>query len=151
MSKAKKILTNFRVLIALVAIISALIAIHPNPLVEGVTIRNVAVNSTAAIAGIESPEPTTLPMNRERITTINNQKITNINDYYKILSTLKPNRTIHLRTNKALYKLVTEEEFLIVSLNETEEITEETFDVELNKTVNITKNITKTQHTTKQT
>ncbi len=147
MSKAKKILFNARVLIAIIAIISALIAIHPNPFVEGVTIRNVVSNSTAAIAGIESPEPTDSPMSRERITAINNEKISDINDYYKFLSTLKPNRTVHLRTNRGLYKLTTQEDFLITELNETEEITEEIFDLELNKTINITKNITKIERT----
>ncbi|MBW2966241.1 MMPL family transporter [Candidatus Woesearchaeota archaeon] len=144
MSKIKKIFTHWRVIIALVAIVLAIVAIHPNTFVKGVTIRAVAVNSSASIAGIESPKPTASPMSRERIISMNNIPIETLEDYYEFISTLKSNRTVHVKTNKKLYKLVTKAEIETIILNETEtkEIVEEIFDEELNETVNKTKTIT---------
>ena len=143
MSKTKKIFTSPRILIAITVVLLSLLVISPNPFVEGITIRSIETDSTASIAGMTSPEPTTLPMNRERIIAINNQEIKNLNDYHEFISTLTPNRTIHIRTNKGIYRLITEEKYELIELNETEEITEETFDEELNETITITKNITK--------
>jgi len=110
MSKAKKILTHWRVIIALIAVVLAIVAIHPNTFAKGVTIRAVAVNSSASLAGIESPKPTASPMSRERIIAMNNIPINNLEDYYKFISTLKPNRTVHVKTNKDLYRLVTNDD-----------------------------------------
>ncbi len=105
MKKIKKIFKNFRVIIALVAVILALVAIHPNPFAEGVAIRNIALNSSASEAGIESPNPTVSPMSREVVLSINNKPIEDIEDYYDFKRTLEVNRTVHVKTNKDLYKL----------------------------------------------
>ncbi|MBW2981489.1 MMPL family transporter [Candidatus Woesearchaeota archaeon] len=107
MSKAKKIITHWRVIIALAAIVLALVAIHPNPFVKGVTIRAVTFNSSVSSAGITSTKPTSSPMSRERIISMNNIPIENLEDYYDFISTLKANRTVHIKTNKNLYKLIT--------------------------------------------
>jgi preprotein translocase subunit SecD len=141
MIKAKKIITHWKVIIALIAIVLAVVAIHPNPFAKGVTIRAVAFNSSASIAGITSPKPTASPMSRERIITMNNVPIGSLEDYYGFISDLKVNRTVHIKTNKNLYRLVTKPEVEIIVLNETEskEITEEAFDEKLNKTVNRTR------------
>jgi preprotein translocase subunit SecD len=140
MSRAKKIFTNLRVIIALVAILLAVVAIHPNPFVKGIAIRNIAFNSSASLAGIQSPKPTANPMSRERIISMNNVPIDNLQDYYDFVSSLKINRTINLKTNKGLYKLTTREKIEIKQLNETEtkKITESIFNETLNKTINIT-------------
>ena len=103
MGKTKKIFTNFKVIIALVAVLLAVFAIHPNPTAEGVAIRSINANSSASIAGIESPKPTATPMSRERVIAINNRPIENIEDYYEFEESLKANRTVHVRTNEGLY------------------------------------------------
>jgi len=107
MKKVKKIFKNFRVIVALVAVLLALVAMHPNPFAEGVAIRNVKMNSSAAEAGIESPKPTASPMSKERIISINSRPIEDIGDYYAFENILEENRTVHVKTNKDLYRLET--------------------------------------------
>lgn len=143
MSKFKKIFTNFRVWLVLIFLLLMIVAIHPNPWADGVAIRSVALNSSAAIAGIESPKPTTAPMSRERIVAMNNIPITNLDDYYSFVEGLESNRTVQVKTNKGLYRLVTQEAYEIIVLNETVTriVTEEVFDKKLNKTINATKTI----------
>jgi len=132
--------TDVRVIIVLAVLVLAVVAIHPNPFAKGVAIRSVAFNSSAAFSGIESPKPTLSPMSRERIIAMNNQEINSIEDYYSFVSTLKPERNIHIKTNKGLYKLTTREKTETTILNETElkEVIREEFDNETNTTRNIT-------------
>ena len=122
--KVKKLLTNWRVIILIFFLVVSVIAIHPT-LSKGAAIRNVITNSSASIAGIPQPKPNILPVNRERITSINNAPINTVDDYYKYASTLAPNRTITVKTNRAVYKLLTQENFETITLNETEEKTVE--------------------------
>ena len=82
MSKIKRIFTNARVLILLVVLLFAVVAIHPSPWSEGVSIRNVLLNSSANLAGFENPKPGTQPMNQERIISINNEPIYSLDDYF---------------------------------------------------------------------
>jgi preprotein translocase subunit SecD len=144
MSKIKKIFTNVKVIIAIIALILAVIAINPNPWADGLAIRSVAKNSSAAIAGIQSPTSSIPPMSREVISNINNIPVKSLKDYYDFVNTLEPNRTFTIKTNKNLYRLTTKPAYKITLLNETETqlVTEEKFDEILNKTVNITKTIT---------
>lgn len=143
MGKTKKIFTNIRIIIVLIAVLLALVTIRPNPFATGVAIRSISINSSAALAGIESPNPTAAPMSRELILSINNKPINNIEDYYAVESTLKLNRTTHVRTNRGLYSLFTKPLVETTILDEiiTKTITEEVFDEALNKTVNITRKI----------
>ena len=143
MGKTKKIFTNIRVIIILIALLFAVVAIHPNPWAKGVAIRNIALNSSASLAGIESPKPTASPMSRERIILMNNIPINTLEDYYDFADDLKINRSVIVKTNKGLYKLTTRPEIEIVVLNETEfkTITEEVFDEDLNTTKNVTRKI----------
>ena len=106
--KIKKLITNLRVIILVFFLVISLIAIHPT-LSEGVAIRNVITNSSASIAGIQQPKPNMLPVARERVIAINNQQIKDIDSYARQISSLSPNRTITIKTNKALYKLTTPE------------------------------------------
>ena len=62
MGKLKKIFTNWRVILVLIAVLLAVVAIHPNPTAKGVAIRGVVVDSAASLAGIESPEPGKRPL-----------------------------------------------------------------------------------------
>ena len=86
MGKLKKIFTNWRVIFVLIAVLLAVVAIHPNPAAKGVAIRGVAVDSAASLAGIESPEPITTPMSRARIIAMNNVVIEDVKDYYDFIS-----------------------------------------------------------------
>jgi preprotein translocase subunit SecD len=105
MGKVKKVYTNVRILILVAAIIMAVVAINPNPWNDGVTIRSVAKNSSAQLAGIMAPSPTSTPMSKERILAMNNVPVHNEQDYYSIISALEPGMKVVIKTNKALYSL----------------------------------------------
>lgn len=108
MGKLKKVFTNWRVIICFVAVLLAIFAISPNPFADGVAVRSVLTNSSAALAGMESPKPTSTLMNLERITAINNEPIDDMTDYNNFISELKPNRSITIKTTDGLYKLTTQ-------------------------------------------
>ncbi len=76
-------------------------AINPNPFSKGVAIRTVTLNSTAYLSGITSPNPSEVPMNRERIIEINKIAINSVSDFDNILDTLPQNTTLMLKTEKA--------------------------------------------------
>ena len=135
-SKLKKLLTSWRVIFLAVFIVISLIAIHPT-VSEGIAIRSVISNSSASLAGIQQPKPNIMPVAREKILSINNRPMDSLEDYYKFVESLSPNRTIQITTNKGIYKLATQEVFETVDLNETEEkIVEELVEktVEINGT-----------------
>src|SRR3989344_1118981 len=135
-SKLKKLLTSWRVIFLAVFIVISLIAIHPT-VSEGIAIRSVISNSSASLAGIQQPKPNIMPVAREKILSINNRPMDSLEDYYKFVESLSPNRTIQITTNKGIYKLATQEVFETVDLNETEEkIVEELIEktVEINGT-----------------
>ncbi|MBC8444119.1 hypothetical protein H8D83_00885 [Candidatus Woesearchaeota archaeon] len=148
MGKTKKIFTSLRVIVVLIAVLLAIVAIHPNPWVTGVAIRSIELNSSASLAGIESPKPTSSPMSKERITSINNIPIKNVLDYENFVSSLTVNRTITVKTNKQSYLLKTKPAYKTIILNETEEqIIPEI--IQINETINgtttlINKTINKT-------
>ncbi|MEK6943495.1 MAG: MMPL family transporter [Nanoarchaeota archaeon] len=104
--KVKKLLTSWRVIILALFLIISVVAINPT-LSEGVAIRSVAVNSSANEAGILQPKPNIQPVQRERILSINNRPIENIDDYYSVLSSFSPNRTFQIKTTKGAYKITT--------------------------------------------
>lgn len=107
MNKAKQIIKNLRIIILLVFLFFAVLAIHPNPYASGAAIRAIAPNSSAQIAGIESPLPTATPMSRERILSVNNMPVDYVADFFRYTSDLKPNITVHITTNKETYILKT--------------------------------------------
>jgi len=114
----KKLFTNWRVVLLLVFLVFAIVSIHPQVLGnEGVTIRSVMSNSSAAVAGIKNPSPQVTPLAKERIISINGKKVSNINDYYDIVTTLKLDRTVRIETDKTIYPLVTKtDEFGVIDL-----------------------------------
>jgi len=147
MSQLKKIFTNLRVIILLAVILFAVIAINPHPFNKGVAIRNVMMNSSASLAGIESPKPTATPMSKEIIISINNEPINNLNDYYSFESDLKPNRTVRIKTNKGIYRLITKYRTETIVLNETinKTITKEVDVTEIINGTKVNKTINKTE------
>ncbi len=147
MSKLKKIFTNLRVIILLAVILFAVVAINPNPLNKGVTIRNVIINSSASLAGIESPKPTASPMSKEIIISMNNKPINNVLDYYSFEAGLKPNRTVRIKTNKGIYRLITKYKTETIILNETinKTVTEEVNATIIVNGTKVSKKINKTK------
>jgi len=106
----KDIFLNWRVIILLVFLLFALISIQPHFFGnEGVTIRSVAVNSSAARAGIQNPSPTSSPLAKEKIISFNGEKISSVGDYYSLSDNLKINRTVTIETSENIYSLYTKE------------------------------------------
>jgi len=133
MSSLKKMLKSVRIVVLLIFVILSLVAIHPKPGAEGVAIRSVAPNSSASLAGIESPKPNVAPMSREVIILVNNEPIRDEADFYEKTKDLRINQTIQIKTNKGFYQLNTKPLLNITKLNETEEkIVEKT--IQINKT-----------------
>ncbi len=116
----KKAITNVRIIILVVFILLSLVAVHPSFGREGVAIRNVMRNGSAAEAGIKSPQPNAQPMSREIILAMNNVPIQTMDDYYAFTKDLDLNRTIQVKTNKGLYRLATKPLTETIILNETE-------------------------------
>ena len=103
--KLKKIITNWRVIILIVFLLFAIISIKPSPSVDGVIIKNVLTNSSAADAGIPAPDPKLPPLSKERITSFNGLPVKSISQYYSYLSGLSDNMTVRIGTNKKLLKI----------------------------------------------
>ncbi|PIN81962.1 hypothetical protein COV11_00455 [Candidatus Woesearchaeota archaeon CG10_big_fil_rev_8_21_14_0_10_30_7] len=106
MAKIKQLLLNWKVLVFITFILLSLIAIRPN-FAQGVAIKAVIANSAAANAGFIT-EKNVLPVNLERIIKIDDQEITNLQDYYSFVETLQVNQTLRFKTNKKLYLLTTQ-------------------------------------------
>lgn len=143
MTKFKKMLKNFRVIILLIFLVLAIVSINPNPWREGVTIRTVTTESSANIAGMTNPDPSSTPMARERIIEINDKPISDVTDYNNLIQTLEINSTVKIKTNERSYYLMVKPDIEIIELDELIEknITEEIFNNETQEFENITKTI----------
>ena len=151
--KAMRILKDTRVIIFLVSLFLGLLMLHPQPFTGGVAIRSVARNSSALLAGIESPPPNAQPISRERIVAMNNVPISSLEDYYGALGTLGPNRTVLIKTSSKVYRVELGDLTKAVTLNETvlrtvivQETSEELVDGVL---TNVTRNVTSTEEVAK--
>lgn len=139
----KKVFRSWKVWLLIICILMALVAIRLNPWADGVAIRNVVKDSAASLAGIQNSKPTATPMSREVVHYINNVPIKNIDDYANIVSTLKANTTVIIKTNKDMYKVLVKPLYQITILNETETV--EYVTPVFNETTNITTNVTGTK------
>lgn len=150
----KQMIKNVRIILLLVFVIFSIVAIHPGLSSDGVAIRSIVRNSSASLAGIESPKPTATPMSREVIKFINNEPVHNEEDYFRLTENLEPNRTVQIQTTEGMYQLMTKPLYEIEYLDEWENktITEviqvnETVENEtvlVNETVNKTVEVQKT-------
>jgi preprotein translocase subunit SecD len=155
MNKIKKIIKNWRVLLLLIFLVFAIVSIKPMPWNDGVIIKTIEKNSSAAIGGLENPKPGLSPLSKEKIISINNHPIDTQQEYYDFVSELRPDVSLTIETNKEVYKLKTKPLVEIIELDELEwkTITEtiqvnETVDGEtklVNKTVNTTIQAPKTE------
>ncbi len=108
MSRLKQLFTNWKVLLLVIFLVFAVVAIQPQIFgTEGVTIRNVLTNSSAVNAGIPNPSPKLTPLHKERILSLNGEKINSVEEYYQLQSSLEGNRTVRIETNKKIYSLLT--------------------------------------------
>jgi preprotein translocase subunit SecD len=101
MSKLTKLFSNFKIWVYILFLILTLFAISPNPWNEGVVIRNVELNSSAANAGFKSSLPTEAPMVRERIVQINGVPIATSEDYGRYIQTVEADDTLNIVTEKS--------------------------------------------------
>lgn len=145
MSNLKKILTNSKVVILLIALVLGAIAIYPNPWAEGVTIKGIAKNSSAELGGMQSPKGNVAPMQLERIIAINNKPISSLEEYYALTHAIQPNQTVRIKTTKTTYTLVAKPVYHITETNQTTiRLVNETY--ETNETINGTNTtVTKTR------
>lgn len=150
----KQILKSVRLIILVIFIVLSLIAINPHVGIEGVTIRSVARNSSASMAGVHSPSPTSTPMSKERILFMNNEPINSVAEYNLFVATLEPNRTVQIKTTEGFYQLKTRPVYNITYLDEMiNKTTEEIFTINktfrakngtrIVKPVNETRNVTR--------
>ena len=92
----------------IVFLVFALVAIRPQIFGnDGVTIKNVLGNSTAANAGIENPSSKITPVAKEKIISINGNKVSDLGDYYVEVNKLLPNSTARIETDKGIYTIQT--------------------------------------------
>ncbi|MEK6938986.1 MAG: hypothetical protein AABX04_08160 [Nanoarchaeota archaeon] len=109
----KKIFTNWRVVLLLIFVVFAYFSINggivPHFWDEGVAIRSVSTNSSASEAGMQSPTSKLTPLAKEKIISINGEKIVSTLDYYSSINKLDLNRSVRVETNKKSYTLVTKE------------------------------------------
>ncbi|MBD3209191.1 hypothetical protein GF367_02120 [Candidatus Woesearchaeota archaeon] len=138
MSKTKKVFTNTKIIVLIAALLLSLLAIHPTFNDEGVAIRNVIRNSSAALAGIENPEPNLQPTKREVVESINSIAITDEARYHDVISTFEPEDQLIIKTNKKTYFLEVKPTYNVTRLNETELVTKEVYNETRNETVNVT-------------
>ncbi len=106
-----EIFKKWRVILLLVFLVFAYFSINgglvPHFWQSGAVIRSVGYNSSAANAGVENPNPTVTPLARERLLSLNGQKITSAQDYYIFIDGQKGGRAVNAVTSKKTYALVT--------------------------------------------
>jgi len=99
---------NGRILLLFFVLFCALLTIAPHPWNNGATIQSVDKNSNAYAQGV-SVDPSTRPTNREFITGVEDNKISNTDDYYNAIKTLEPNSTVRVETNQNVYRFKTDQ------------------------------------------
>jgi len=105
-----KALWNWRVIFLIFCLALSIIVINPQfGDSEGVVIRSILPNSTAANSGMENPSPNLQPLSKEIILSINGKKISTEEDYFTQLSRLIVNQTVRLETTKQVYTFLAPE------------------------------------------
>jgi len=97
--------TMIRYIILLVFLVLSFVAINPQFDTEGVAIRNIDRGSPAALAGIEAPDNTVAPTQREVIQEINGVAVTDRESYLEQINVLEANKSFTMRTDQGAYRL----------------------------------------------
>ena len=105
--KIKLMFKNWRVIMMLVAVLFAVVAIHPVPWRDGVAVRSVVSNSSAGDAGFISAKPMSTPTSRERVLQFDSMPIHSMADYDAALSKLMPNQSVTIQTDRGFYTMKT--------------------------------------------
>lgn len=121
-NKIKEIFSSWRIWLVLICVVLSLIQIAPNLGREGVAIRSVDTQSAAELGGL-SASSVAKPSQREIITEINGNKISDIDDYYEIVNEIEYNDSVRIQTNRQIYQLTAIAQTNITILPELEEIT----------------------------
>jgi preprotein translocase subunit SecD len=108
--KIKKIFKKWRVIILILFLLFALISISPQTDKKGVIIKAVNLNSSAYNAGIKNPNPNLAPTKHEKILYLESKPVNNMEDYTKIITSIKNNTIIHIKTDKQEYTLLKTED-----------------------------------------
>src|SRR3989338_5441501 len=109
--RLKKIFLSWRVILLLVFLVFALVSLQPQIFGnEGVVIRSVVPESSAALAGIENPSAKLTPLGKEKILSINGEKINSMEEYFNNTAGVVANRTLRIETTKKVYTLQTKED-----------------------------------------
>lgn len=119
----KALLTNGRMITLFLFLIFAIVAINPQFGTEGVAIRNVIQNSSAAQAGIVSPSPRATPVSREVITVVNGMPIKSVQDYENAIANLQINQSFTIESSGGYYRLIAQPNIIAVPQNYTRNVT----------------------------
>ncbi|MCB9358510.1 hypothetical protein H6503_01135 [Candidatus Woesearchaeota archaeon] len=144
--KFKKLMSNWRIILLIVFLIFSIVSINPDFNPQGVAITTVQANTSAHIAGMNSPNPNTAPRGREVITSILSKEISTIDDYYSVIdeiNSMEPYQTVRVVTNEQTYILDILPEVTVTTLpdletvlvNITKEVYDEASGTYMNKTV----------------
>ena len=107
-AKLKSIFSSWRVIMLLVFLVFAVTSLRPQIFGnDGVSIRSVLPNSSAALAEITNPAQKLTPLAKEKIISVNGEKILSVEDYFQKTAELSSNRTVRIETNKKVYSLQT--------------------------------------------
>lgn len=88
---------SWRIWLLIIVLILSVISISPNPFKSGVLIKSVAANSTESKIGMGSGEI---------ILSINGKEVKNLEDYSDIISSIKNESVIFIKTNKNEYSFL---------------------------------------------
>ncbi len=103
----KKIFTSWKVLLLLFFLILSAVAIQPQLFgTEGVTIRSIGSNSSAANGGMLSPPGKYSPLERERVIAINGDEVSSTENYLTLVKGILPGSSVSVKTNQRTYTLV---------------------------------------------
>ncbi len=97
-------------------ILFSILAISPSFDNKGVVIKSVDQNSSALSAGMQNPLPNTQPMKLERILFVNNEPVNNIQDYSSLVSKIKQNDIVKIRTDKREYVFLASNENMGINI-----------------------------------
>jgi len=135
MARIKNALLNGRVILLIVCLLLAVFALYPNPWNQGVSIKGIAQNSSAELAGMVPPKANLAPMARERIIAVNNKPVESVEEYHALTDTVLPNQTVQVKTNKGLYTLLTKPITETITLNQSRNVTKNVT-ITVNETIN---------------
>ena len=131
----KRLATNWRVIILVICLLFALISINPQLNTDGAAIRTVIKDSAAFEAGIASPKETATPTSREVIVAVNNQVISSVEDYDRVVSEIGFNETVTVETDSGFYSLYSRPKLNVTVIGQKNQTVNETVEVDVNGTL----------------